>query len=871
MKIINKEVVNMKINKWYAKDKFLTVTKKDGKLIIENDSNQEGKLFALKLIKSKGKWLNISFNGKTLSGAGAILSLVNKKRYRIFDTFLGSKSSVAKNKVGHLIPVIIVKPNSKVLIDDVVIEKSEKKEITFNKFLGKKKYLLITPSYPSPDDYYACGFVHTRVKAYLEAGLDVEVAVIYKDNVSTFYEFEGVTVYKTDYNEMKNIIMAKSYDGIFVHFLDATYAKNLIDGYLNDTPVFLWNHGADILFKDYKEIYTEYFHDDYKLPDFLKEEYKKREKYFTELIKNKNIYWIFVSEWEKNRAEELLKVKFKNSKVIHNYINEKEFKYIKKDDEQRKNIFLVRKFDRTKKYAVDIAVSTILELSKRDFFNDLNFYICGDGEYFNKLVEPIKDFKNVNLVKTFLTHDQIYEYHKKCGIGLFPTRQDTQGVSALEAASSGLAVISSNLPVINEFFDKKLNTLCETENIKEYADTIERLYKDKKEFQSISKKMSDYTYKKCCFDETIKKEIEYIEENKLSLEKLVSVPKIIDKKALLTITIPSYNASKYLQKCLLSILKSKYLGKLEILVINDGSLDNTKEIGLYFEELLKNKTRKILTLVDKENGGHGSGINKGLELATGKYFRVVDSDDWLDTEELDKYLEKLQNEDTDEILTDYCEARTYADKLFPIETFKFMKELKTYKVDDVCCGPNGFRKWGPSLPTATYKTELLRKTDFKLPEHTFYVDMLYNAYSIISVNTIKKYKENIYRYYIGNEGQSVSRSGMIRNCKDHEDVIIKLMDLITNDKRITPEKREYMIHLLLLPMVRAQYNIYIDFMHSRKKFVGFEKRIKKYKDLLKYKEFNERRTRIYRKTGGILVPFHHSIHKVAEKIRPIIK
>ena len=114
-----------------------------------------------------------------------------------------------------------------------------------------------------------------------------------------------------------------------------------------------------------------------------------------------------------------------------------------------------------------------MELSRRDFFNDLEFYICGEGNYFEELVQPIRKFNNVKIIKNFMTHNQLSEMHKKCGIALFPTRQDTQGVSALEAASSGLAVITSDLNVIHEFFDEKLGLICSTENIKEYADKIE--------------------------------------------------------------------------------------------------------------------------------------------------------------------------------------------------------------------------------------------------------------------------------------------------------------------------------------------------------------------------------------------------------------
>lgn len=857
----------MQIKHWKSKDDFIKVIKRGNKTIIKNPSNVEGKAYSLDIFRVKNKYLNIYFNAKTLKGTGAILSFINRKREKILDVILGSKCSSRFPLGGLLMPIIIVKPQTEIEIENIDLNINDNKEYKFNQFLGKKKILLITPSYPSPDNLYACGFVHTRVKAYIEAGLDVEVAIINKYKESSYYEFEGVTLYKTDYSDMRDILMAKSYDAILVHFLDATYAKYLTTSYLNDTPVFLWNHGADILFKDYKEFYTPYFSNEYDLPKFLKKEYDLREKYVKQLSENKNINWIFVSEWEKNRAEELLDIKFKNSIVIHNYIDNNIFKYSKKDVDQRKNIFVLRRFDNTKKYAIDIAVLTILELSRRKIFNDLTFYICGEGDYFNELVQPLRSFKNVIINNNFLAHNQIYEYHKKCGIALFPTRQDTQGVSALEAASSGLAVVSSDLPVINEFFDAKLNTLCNVENYIEYADVIERLYNNPDEFSRISSKMSEYTNNICSFDNTIKKEIEYIRNNMLSIEKIVSLPKNIDKNPLLTITIPSYNASKFLQKCLLSILKSKYLGKLEILIINDGSKDNTKEIGEYFEKLLDNKTRKIVKLIDKENGGHGSGINKGIELALGKYFRVIDSDDWIDTLSFDSYIEKLQNENIDEILTDYCEARTFEDELFVKETFKFMNEGIVYNVNDICSGTYGFRVWGPSLPTATYKTELLRKTDFKLPEHMFYVDMLYNAYSIINIETIKKYPENIYRYYIGNVGQSVSQAGMMKNYKHHEEVIIKLMDIITNDTRLTPQKREYMINMLLLPMVEVQYYIYIDLFHSRKKFMTFERRTKKYKNLKHYPQFNTRRIKIYRKTYGLFIPFHPVLHKISDKLR----
>lgn len=861
----------MKIKKWFKKDNFIKIKSHQGTIIVENNSCKEGKIYSAKLFRPKNEYLNICFDGKTINGSGAVLTFINRKRFRILNVILGSKTSSIHHIGGLLMPVIIIKPYTKIEINEVSVQKSESREVIFNKYLGSKKHLLICPSYPSPDNMYACGFIHTRVKEYLKRGLDVEVAVINHYNESSSYDFEGVNVYKTNLSEMRDILMAKSYDSILVHFLDSEYAKYLTTSYLNDTPVFLWNHGADILFKDYKDFYTPYFSNHFKLPDSLITEYKKREKYINELSKKDNIYWIFVSEWEKNRAEYLLKLKFKNFQIIHNYINDELFSFVEKDVDNRKNIFILRRFDNFKKYAVDISILTILELSRRPIFKDLKFFICGEGNYFNELVEPVRKFDNVIINNNFLSHNQIYEYHKQCGIGLFPTRQDTQGVSALEAASSGLVVLTSDIPVINEFFDKGNNILSDPEDYIEFANKIEYFYNHPKEFLKVSKKLSNDVKKNCSMSKTIDKEIEFIQSNQLNVEKIISIPNKISKTPLLSITIPSYNASKFLRKCLLSILKSKYLGELEILVINDGSKDNTKEIGQYYEDLLSNKTRKIVKLIDKENGGHGSGINKGIELASGKYFRVIDSDDWIDTDEFDKYIERLINEDSDEILTDYCEARTFEEKLVYKETFKFMNEGSIYNVNDICSGTYGFRVWGPSLPTATYKTEILRKTNFKLPEHKFYVDMLYNAYSIINMQTIKKYPENIYRYYIGNIGQSVSKTGMMRNYKHHEDVIILLLELVSSDSRITSEKKKYIIDLLLRPMVGVQYYICLDLFHSRNKFMTFEKRLKKFKQYKVYPEFNTRRIKVYRLTLGFLIPFHPVIHKICDKFRKVIK
>lgn len=856
-----------KITKWFKKDKNIKIKKKNKKIIIENNTNSELKIFSKPIIRYNHRYMNFEFKGKIVDGTGAKIAFLTRKRKIDYSAPINTKSSSLKPTRRFLIPAIIIAPNSKVEIESVSYSFTEEPDNLYTKFLGSGDVLVISPLYPSPDNLYACGFVHSRVKSYVDSGLKVDVAVVNAYNESTSYTFEGINVYKTGFDNMRDILMSKNYKAIFVHFYDSKYAKILDTSYLNDTPIFLWNHGADVLYCDAKDLYTPYFEDKYVLPKKLKKEYTERGKYIASHAKDLNYNWIFVSEWEKERAEEFHKTKFNNSVVIPNIIDEKTFGFNKKTKDHRKKIFMLRKWDNSKKYAVDTSILTILELSRRSFFNDLEFYVCGEGNYYHELVEPIKNFDNVHFINKFLSHEEIANIQKECGIALFPTRWDTQGVSALEAASSGLVTLTTDLPVIREFFNCEEQILSPINDFVEIANKVEYFYNNPDEFLKVSSNLSKYVNEKCSYDNTIKKEIEYYEKHKLNPEKVIGEIKDISDKPLLTITIPSYKAEKYLDRCLLSILKSKNKEKLEILVINDGSPDSTKEIGKYYEKITTKNKKSIVKLIDKENGGHGSGINKGIELARGKYFRVIDSDDWIDTAEFDKYFASLEKSDSDLIFTDYCEARTFEDKPLVKDCYSFMEPNIRYNFEDICkSNKYGFREWGPSLPTTTYKTQLLKDANFKLLEKTFYVDMLYNAYSILLADTVERVDANIYRYYIGNVGQSVSTAGWKRNYEHHQRVIFELMNIVTNDKRFTPQKKEYVLHKLLLPMVGTQYYILLDLFHSKKKFMKFEKEIKKYPDIIKYPQFNTRWVKMYRRSFGLLLFLHPVFRKIRNRI-----
>ena len=164
--------------------------------------------------------------------------------------------------------------------------------------------------------------------------------------------------------------------------------------------------------------------------------------------------------------------------------------------------------------------------------------------------------------------------HAENGIGLFATRFDTQAVSSCEAAMSGCVVISSKDVGTCEYIDEGLGTFCETENIKEYADLIEKLYNEPKTFKTLSKKMHESVMKTCSYDYSIKKDMETIK--KFTEVEKIEVPSL-KKNPLLSIIIPSYNVGKYIKGGVKSLLRSKYAEDLEIIIVNDGSKDNTLE------------------------------------------------------------------------------------------------------------------------------------------------------------------------------------------------------------------------------------------------------------------------------------------------------
>jgi glycosyltransferase involved in cell wall biosynthesis len=205
--------------------------------------------------------------------------------------------------------------------------------------------------------------------------------------------------------------------------------------------------------------------------------------------------------------------------------------------------------------------------------------------------------------------------------------------------------------------------------------------------------------------------------------------------------------------------------------------------------------------VKKENGGHGSTINKGIELASGKYFKVIDGDDWVDTKKFSEFVKNLRNADSDMVLTSYVE--TYPSHSNVNNPFAMLKEREKYDFEDICS------KMGLiTLHTLTVKTKLLKQSEIKITEHCYYVDIEFIFWSIYLSDNFIYYNLPVYMYRLGNETQSVNKNSMVKNLSMHETVSLNLVRLYSSYNLNSNEKKKKILFDRLAQNVGANIRIY---------------------------------------------------------------
>ena len=264
----------------------------------------------------------------------------------------------------------------------------------------------------------------------------------------------------------------------------------------------------------------------------------------------------------------------------------------------------------------------------------------------------------------------------------------------------------------------------------------------------------------------------------------------------ISFAIPCYNSQDYMAHAIESILPGG--DEVEIIIVNDGSKDKTSQIAHEYMD----KYPDIIKVIDKENGGHGDAVNAGLANASGKYFKVVDSDDWVDEEALHKILMLLRhleedNEQIDMLISNYVYEKAGVTHKKCIHYRNVLPQDEVFRWDDI----GHFRLDQYILMhSVIYRTDMLKLSQMRLPKHTFYVDNIYVYYPLPHVRKIYYLDVDFYRYFIGREDQSVNEKVMIARV-DQQIFVTKTMIDMYQLKKVTSKKlRQYMINYLAIMM-----------------------------------------------------------------------
>lgn len=240
---------------------------------------------------------------------------------------------------------------------------------------------------------------------------------------------------------------------------------------------------------------------------------------------------------------------------------------------------------------------------------------------------------------------------------------------------------------------------------------------------------------------------------------------------LLSIAIPSYNVEKYLGEILPHYFDGRVLDDIEILIVNDGSKDRTYEIATSYQDKYPGTVR----VINKENGGHGSAVNSGIQAATGKYFKVIDGDDWVDTEAFVQFVTLLQSIDADVVLTsfDRVDDTTHEKTRVCFDNVPYKKVVSIEEVIPQI--DNNYQ-----IHSTTFRTDILKKTP-KITEHCFYVDQEYIIYPLKYIQTVCLLDIAVYQYRVGNSEQSVAVANLQKNRKMLEKVTLNCAQYIKKE------------------------------------------------------------------------------------------
>lgn len=282
---------------------------------------------------------------------------------------------------------------------------------------------------------------------------------------------------------------------------------------------------------------------------------------------------------------------------------------------------------------------------------------------------------------------------------------------------------------------------------------------------------------------------------------------------LLTIVIPAYNMHDYLCRCLDSVCVESVMDDVQVIVVNDGSTDDTSEIAHSYQR----RYPHYIHVIDKENGNYGSCMNVALPLAKGKYFRTLDADDMLNSSVFFSFVDNLRSTKADIIISNRVNRRFYDEKF--LEESVFAANIQQNKdipiMDSLLLDKSVVEKF--HVMNIVYKTSLLRNIGFRWTEGVFYSDHEFIIMPLRHVKLVRYVSYPLYQYFVGREGQSTSRTQSNKNFMSRYIVTDRILDDLLNDKPQCP----FVYGMYLAVLMRLLPNLYNVLYLDRTNFLHY--------------------------------------------------
>lgn len=313
---------------------------------------------------------------------------------------------------------------------------------------------------------------------------------------------------------------------------------------------------------------------------------------------------------------------------------------------------------------------------------------------------------------------------------------------------------------------------------------------------------------------------------------------------ILSVSVASYNVEQFIKQNMDSFLGTEVSSKIEVLIVDDGSKDQTAAIAKEYQE----KYPDTIKLVQQQNAGPGSTVNTGLKNATGKYFRMVDGDDWVNTKDLVKYITFLEENNVDVVYTDYCLVDNDSGEEVP-QRIQFEQKNVILPYDEVC------DKLQVVMHNVTYRTAVLKENGFVM-DNCFYTDMEYLLFPVKHLKTVCVLDCLIYMYRVSLATQSININSMVRNKKMHTMVLHHLLEdyVAAKKDKLLSNAKINMIRTRLVMLCGTQLSIILAQKPSKEtlsELKAFEQFLKE-KDEDIYQRFLEFKTMKILKTTKYL-------------------